>query len=313
MTKLFLGVNGGGSGTTACLIEPSNTSKLSGGPTHYFSVGLDTALDNLNQLLEALLGQQNHNEIKAVISLSGLDTAHDIALWQTKLHDIWSSKYPHLQFYLINDTLAALRSGTQNANAAVIISGTGSVAYGRNHKGESSKTGGLKQILSDEGSGYDIGLQALKHVTRTMDGRDKPTPLSQRFQQHYQVATLEELHNLIYSSSSKQGWDKKQIAAVAILVGEALEEGDQYALSICHQASANLFLMVDTVIQNLALTKFDLVLAGGILEHILVVSDLLTTQVKNKYPDSTICQPQIEYAEAAALLARENLHFFRSG
>ena len=66
---------------------------------------------------------------------------------------------------------------------ALVIAGTGSIAFGRNSKGESARVGGwLFTILSDEGSGSYITRKALFHYSRFLDGvrggnaADRPDP-----------------------------------------------------------------------------------------------------------------------------------------
>ena len=56
--------------------------------------------------------------------------------------------------------------------------GTGSIAYGRNARGEAARAGGWGYVLGDEGSGYWIGRAALRAVLREADRRGPTTALS---------------------------------------------------------------------------------------------------------------------------------------
>ena len=62
---------------------------------------------------------------------------------------------------VVNDALVALEAGAPDQPGVVVISGTGSIAYGRNREGEAARAGGWGYVLGDEGSGYWIGRAAL--------------------------------------------------------------------------------------------------------------------------------------------------------
>ena len=70
---------------------------------------------------------------------------------------------------IVNDALIALETGAPGQPGVVIISGTGSIAYGRNAAGEAARSGGWGYVLGDEGSGYWIGRAALRAVLRAAD------------------------------------------------------------------------------------------------------------------------------------------------
>ena len=59
-------------------------------------------------------------------------------------------------------------------------SGTGSISYCYNKKtNELNRVGGWGYVLGDEGSGYDIGRQALVAIMKSYDGRGKSTQLTE--------------------------------------------------------------------------------------------------------------------------------------
>ena len=72
---------------------------------------------------------------------------------------------------MVNDALVALEAGAPGEPGVVVISGTGSISYGRNAQGEAARAGGWGYVLGDEGSGYWIGRAALRAVLRQADRR----------------------------------------------------------------------------------------------------------------------------------------------
>ena len=82
------------------------------------------------------------------------------------------------QVVIVNDATAALVGGTGHPFGVVCVAGTGSIAFGVNRAGERARAGGWGHLLGDEGSGYAIGLEALRAVCRASDGRGPQTALT---------------------------------------------------------------------------------------------------------------------------------------
>src|SRR5213078_4483038 len=88
---------------------------------------------------------------------------------------------------VVNDALIALAAGAGDDPGIVIISGTGSIVYGRNERVEAARAGGWGHMIGDEGSGYWIGREALAAVMRAGDGRGPETGLTAAMLAHFQV------------------------------------------------------------------------------------------------------------------------------
>lgn len=84
---------------------------------------------------------------------------------------VWSSKErADLKYALqglaprltvLSDVEAAWLAAFGKGSGIVVISGTGSIAYGRNRKGHAARAGGLGPDIGDEGSGYWMGREWL--------------------------------------------------------------------------------------------------------------------------------------------------------
>src|SRR5260370_914390 len=94
--------------------------------------------------------------------------------------------------------LIALVAGAQDAPGIVIVSGTGSIAYGRNANGEAARAGGWGHMIGDEGSGYWIGREALTAVMRAADGRGPATGLSADILAYFNVDDEARLPRIVY-------------------------------------------------------------------------------------------------------------------
>ena len=104
---------------------------------------------------------------------------------------------------IVNAALVALEAGAPQQPGIVVISGTGSIAYGRNARGEAARAGGWGYVLGDEGSGYWIGRAALRAVLRESDERGPKTALSPLLLAHFGVERAQGLIHEVYHSTLK--------------------------------------------------------------------------------------------------------------
>ena len=94
----------------------------------------------------------------------------------------------------------------------LVLSGTGSCCYGTTGGGKTAKVGGWGHILGDKGSGYEIGLRALKAVVYYYDCEGKWSSLGQRILRALELNEPNELIGWVQSAG------KTEIARLALEV-----------------------------------------------------------------------------------------------
>jgi N-acetylglucosamine kinase-like BadF-type ATPase len=196
------------------------------------------------------------------LGIAGVDRASDEAVVRSIMRRIGYKA----QILIVNDALIALQAGVGDAAGIVIVSGTGSIAYGRNDHGEASRAGGWGYVLGDEGSGYWIGRLALRAVVRHADGRGRVTSLTPRLLAHFEVERATELIHKVYHEELTP----RSIAAVAKYVQHARDEGDIVATGILNRAADELMTAATAVMTRLELVErqFTVVLAGGMFRAV---------------------------------------------
>ena len=132
---------------------------------------------------------------------------------------------------IVNDALIALVAGAGAEPGVVVVSGTGSIAYGVSHHGVAARAGGWGPTLGDEGSGYWIGRRALAAVMRDADGRGPRTDLTPLVLRHFSLPKPEALVAEIYH----QPQGRRAIASLGAVVDRARAEGDPVAIDIMTQ------------------------------------------------------------------------------
>jgi len=189
--KAFLiGVDGGGSKTVA-LLSDSDGRLLglgTGGPSNYHVTGMQAAGAALTQSVRAAFanaGLEPCSPRAICLGLSGVDRPADQAEIQAWL----DAEMPGTQAVIVNDAELVLAAGTPAGWGVALICGTGSIAYGRTQEGRTARAGGWGYLLGDEGSGYAIGLAALRAVVRASDGRAPHTRLTHSILEYWSLAT----------------------------------------------------------------------------------------------------------------------------
>ncbi len=139
-----------------------------------------------------------------------------------------------------SDAEAALHDAFDGEPGIVLVAGTGSIALGRSSSGALLRAGGWGEPLGDEGSGFWIGMEGLRAVTRASDGRDPETSLTGAI---LEALGLEDAAELV---SWVAGASKADVARVAPLV---IREGasDAAAALVVEGAVASLVRLVETV------------------------------------------------------------------
>ncbi|TME27236.1 MAG: hypothetical protein E6I64_07075 [Chloroflexi bacterium] len=76
---------------------------------------------------------------------------------------------PDTRVEVTGDGIAALYAGNPAGCGVVLISGTGSIAFGRNEEGEERRSGGWGYLIGDEGSAVWLGLEGLRAAAHHAD------------------------------------------------------------------------------------------------------------------------------------------------
>jgi N-acetylglucosamine kinase-like BadF-type ATPase len=235
------------------------------------------------------------------LGIAGVDRASDEVVVRSIMNRIGYKA----RILIVNDALIALQAGIGNGPGIVIVSGTGSIAYGRNDHGEASRAGGWGYVLGDEGSGYWIGRLALRAVVRHADGRGRLTSLTPRLLAHFGVERATELIHKVYHEELSP----RSIAAVAKYVQHARDEGDMVAAGILNQAADELMTAATAVMTRLELTEqdFTFVLAGGMFHAVPWLCDQMQLLLPALARQSKVMRLNQEPALGAVRLALAEL------
>lgn len=153
---------------------------------------------------------------------------------------IQALSFPYANVQFSSDAMIANLGAHGGGDGATLILGTGSI--GLIKRGEDSfSIGGYGFPISDEGSGAALGLSAIRHALRALDGRTKPSPLSQAITRQFD-------HAIPKVIAWMDGAAPGDYANFAPLVMDYADNGDEIALSIVRDAALHIERFIETII-----------------------------------------------------------------
>ncbi|XP_047181759.1 N-acetyl-D-glucosamine kinase-like isoform X1 [Vigna umbellata] len=316
---VLLGLDGGTT-STVCICMPMipfSHSQLHSLPTlaravagcsNHNSVGEIAARETIEQVMADALSKcgAKRSSVRAVcLAVSGVNHPTDQQRILNWLRDIFPS---HVRLHVLNDAVAALSSGTMGKlHGCVLISGTGSIAYGFTEDGKEARAAGAGPVLGDWGSAYGIAAKALTAVVRAYDGRGPSTMLASSILQKLGLSSAEEIIGWTYADPS---WAR--IAALVPNVVICAEAGDEVANNILLESVQELASSVKAVVNRLGLSGqdgksgFPLVMVGGVLTAHRGSWDIgkeVINCITKQFPGVIPIRPKVEPAVGAAWLA----------
>lgn len=252
----FLGIDAGGSNCRARLVDAAGAVIGHGkSGTANARIGMDalyeTLLDTVDQAVaEAGLTIAQRATIHAGMGIAGMTRPGVREALAALDFGFASAAYS-------TDALIANLGAHGGQDGAILIIGTGSAAQVRLN-GEDFTIGGYGFPISDEGSGAALGLSAMRHALRALDGRTRKTPLSAAVTERFGHDTAQAIAWMDQATPRDYG-------TFAPLVMDYAEADDAIARSIVEHAAGHIERFIETIFERGA-TRCTLV--GGLAPRI---------------------------------------------
>jgi N-acetylglucosamine kinase-like BadF-type ATPase len=294
-----LGIDAGGTKTLCLLADEAGRIVAEGlGPGANFQTSGDVELEHvLRQVIDMAIGQPGIAPVAVCVGIAGVDRENEARVVRAMIE----RRLPGSRVIVVSDALIALEAGAGESPGIVVISGTGSIAYGRNARLDAARSGGWGHIIGDEGSGYWIGREALSAVVRAVDGRGPITRLTNDVLAHFMIEDISGLPRIVYD----RDLPRMSVAALGPIVQHASSLGDPVATDILERAAAELTLAARSVAARLDMQDdpFVFVLAGGVFRVVPSLVDALTRRLVAIAPRSRVQRLDREPASGAVRLA----------
>ncbi len=298
MTFIVVGVDGGGSKTRVIVADehgtqlgdvvgPGSAVRPPGGAEHSAAV-IAAALR------DALASCEMTHVVPKVLCIGVAGAGREAerqALWQALAgRDIAEEVVIHPDYSI------ALDDAFGEGPGVLLISGTGSAAFGRGPSGQSARCGGWGPVCGDEGSGAWIGRRALSVVTAAADGREPETALMGAVLTAAQVNDPREL--IAWAAQATPAL----FASLAPVVTSVADAGDLRANAILSLAVEELVLHVRTLSRSLfgdERAATPVAFTGGMLTKGTTLRKRLEHRLKSAVPGAQLHVGEVDPARGA--------------
>ncbi len=288
----IIGIDGGGTSTQGALAdhEFNIIAESQVGATNYHNVGFDTAKERIGLLIDNLLIQAGI-DISALSGIcfggAGIDSEAD----KETLIGIFRALGWHGSLVAVNDSVTALAGGNRGLEGMVLISGTGSIGYA-SYGGCMVRCGGWGQLIDDVGSGYYLGISALKGIMEAYDHRRDSTKLWNPVAEHLGISQEEDIIHFLYHPQT----GKEKIAELAPYVIQLAHE-DALASEIFNAGITGLVHMIGGLLKQVdseisaQRDLYTLALGGSLLTKSEVYREAFVKAIAEKYPEVEVHLP----------------------
>jgi N-acetylglucosamine kinase-like BadF-type ATPase len=294
----FLGIDGGGT-KTSCLVgdETNILGRATSGGSNIVPVGEANAREALAQVIRKACQAANitPEQIEHVcIGTAGAGAPKIATIIRSMAREAGITNAQ-----VVGDTVTTLHAAFGSGPGVVIVAGTGSVAYGRNASGETSRAGGYGFTISDEGSAQWIGRTAVSAALRSRDEGGDTTLLKQLLRT-WSCNSPEELVIAANRPAAK-------FSSLAPLVSAAADSGDVLARNVLTLAARELAGLVSAVAHRLFSPRdpVPVAMSGGVFANCPLVRETFHSALLAQLPRAEISPEIAEPVLGALQLARQ--------
>jgi glucosamine kinase len=240
LRRLFVGVDGGGTGCRARIEDAQGNVRGTGiGGPAALRFGIEASLDAVAHAVRGALAEAGLAEDALADAIAGIGLAgvgRKGALEQLVAHP-----HPFHDVTYVNDATIACIGAHAGRDGGIVIVGTGSIGYAV-VQGREFRVGGYGFPISDEGSGADLGLHAIRLALRAHDERNIASNLTR--------AVMARFHDDPYAAVA---WMDKatatDYASFAPMVMRHADDGDPVGRRIVRDAAEQIDELVRRLLE----------------------------------------------------------------
>ena len=293
--KYFLSIDGGGSYCKGMAgVDFENAKVKISKTTSLFSASYEEVLFNLNDLISNIEKELNisRDQFKAAcIGSTGLGRETQINTFKKILKEI-KLDCPIL---LCSDAEIALFGAVKNYGAVLIV-GTGSIAYAIDKQNNIFRKGGFGHLLGDIGSGYWIGKESITQALRKFEYYND-NYLLQKILTFFKLKNQDQLINFVY-----ENFEKEKLASITPLILSLSE--DETVKKIIEKTIKEWVLLSRSILSQVNMNSISYM--GSILEKNTEMRDKLSLELKNH--NIQLQPPKMNALEGAFLKALNYLN-----
>lgn len=277
----IIGIDGGGTRTRAILKRGDEIlSQTTVGTTRVGSVGVGESCERLLTIITDLCDQAELDTSEVDIVVAGLAGVWLDEEKQRSTHLLKTlartQNIPLSDVIITSDAEIAVEGAFGGNNGIVLIVGTGSIAIGKIGKDKFVRCGGWGIELDDEGSGAWIGREGLTAVVRALDGRGKPTMLTNMLADFNPLIDINNPRTIV-KAYAERTFEYQMLTPTVMRCAEL---GDEVCMDIINRSSLHLVELLNALFPYFKSNQVDVALLGGIVESKSLLGRMLESEIR---------------------------------
>jgi glucosamine kinase len=293
----FLGIDGGGT-KTRCIVgdEESSLGAGTSSSSKVQRVGEACARDALSSAIHEACVQAGISPRKITRTCAGITGSARAEIAGIMRHLLMSLVGGEIE--IVGDVETAFYDAFGSAPGVIVIAGTGSVVFGRNESGETARVGGWGYPVADEGSGYWIGVEAVRAALRQHDQGATPALLG-KFAERIGAENFDQFIVRVNATPAPD------FAALFPVVLSSAENGDTLAKAVLERAGQELARMAEILCLRLfAGSPAPVVTHGGVFSSSSIVMESFSRDLRQRCPTAALLDRHVDPARGALERAR---------
>jgi N-acetylglucosamine kinase len=300
----FIGIDGGGT-KTKCVLCDDNLNIIystKSGPSNFLTIGTNTVSETILDLIikSCKSNDISTNQIKcAVLGTTGAGRENDARKLESSVYELAKKNDVSISnFKVVSDARIALEGAFSGKTGSILIAGTGSIMFGKDHERNIHRVGGFGRLIGDEGSGLTLGRKGLNLIAKYYDGRGKESSLVKMIEKNFDIKNQDELITKVYGNEI-------QMQDIAPLVIKAAEMGDENCKSILEEETNELILHIVAMSNHLNDPEMKIVFIGGTITSDNAYSKMLIEKINLYLPKIQIQSPDYPPEIGAVIIAKQ--------
>jgi glucosamine kinase len=303
MTAYVIGIDGGGSKTTALVADDRGQAvvEFTGAGSAVRAGGVDASADAIAAVVRGALAHGGVEGMPRVVCAGVAGTGREslrLELWEAL-----TARRIADEVVIHTDVAVAFDDAFPHGPGILLLAGTGSVALGRGPTGITARCGGWGTEFGDEGGGAWVGRRALSVVAAASDGREPETALTGAILTATESAEVTDL--IAWAAEATPA----RFATLAPVVFKTADAGDLRANALLDIAVEELALHARALARQLFTDEraaVPIAFTGGLLGPRMPLRKRLNQRLKHAVPGAYLRPEEVVGARGAV---RSALHF----
>lgn len=297
----YLGIDGGGTKTRSVIAnETTILARAVSGGSNIVRLGEAKARESLHAAIRQACRVANisPDQIQNICIGAAGAARPEIA---AKLLGLLDELVPRLgdRAEVVGDAVIALEAAFGPGAGVIAIAGTGSIVYGRDASGRTTRAGGWGFAISDEGSGHWIGRQAVTELLRARD-QGQETALTAAILESWKLDSLDAL--IRHANATPP----PEFPRLFPIVTRAAAQGDSIARQLLARAGRELAELAAIVLRRVAPTPphVPVAMTGSVFRQSEDVCRVFYNQLEASFPGIKLLDGFVDPVLGALALAR---------